>query len=59
MARSSGTILNENIVIHRITGDPTKEDLITPDWLLKKFCVLNDIDKEMKRRNSYQGKKTS
>lgn len=52
-------LLNENIVIHRITGDPTKEDLITPDWLLKKFCVLNDIDKEMKRRNSYQGKKTS
>ena len=52
-------LLDENIVIHRITGDPTKEDLITPDWLLKKFCVLNDIDKEMKKRNSYQGKKTS
>lgn len=52
-------LLNENIVIHRITGDPTKEDLITPDWLLKKFCVLNDIDKEMKKRNSFQGKKTS
>ena len=52
-------LLDEDIVIHRITGDPTKEDLITPDWLLKKFCVLNDIDKEMKRRNSYQGKKTS
>lgn len=51
-------LLDEDIVIHRITGDPTKEDLITPDWLLKKFCVLNDIDKEMKRRNSYQGKKT-
>lgn len=50
-------LLDENIVIHRITGDPTKEDLIEPDWLLKKFCVLNDIDKEMVRRNSYQGKK--
>ena len=25
--------------------------------LLKKFCVLNDIDKELKRRDSYQGKK--
>ena len=48
-------VLNEKIVIHRITGDPKKEDLITPDWLLKKFCVLNDIDKEMKKRNTYQG----
>ena len=50
-------LLNEKIVIHRITGDPTKEALIEPTWLLKKFCVLNDIDKEMVRRNSYQGKR--
>ena len=49
-------LLDEKIVIHRITGDPTKEDLIEPTWLLKKFCVLNDIDKEMVKRNSYQGK---
>lgn len=47
--------INPNIVIHRITGDPKKEDLIAPTWLLKKFCVLNDIDKEMKKRNIYQG----
>ena len=47
--------LNEKIVIHRITGDPTIEDLIAPTWLTKKFCVLNDIDKEMKKRNVYQG----
>lgn len=49
--------LNENIVIHRITGDPNVEDLIAPNWLVKKFCVLNDIDKEMVRRNVYQGDK--
>ena len=49
--------LRPEIVIHRITGDPKKEDLIEPTWLLKKFCVLNDIDKEMKKRDSYQGKK--
>ena len=49
-------LLNPKIVIHRITGDPKKEDLIAPQWLLKKFCVLNDIDKEMKKRSSYQGK---
>ena len=47
--------LDPKIVIQRITGDPTKEDLIEPEWLLKKFCVLNDIDKEMKKRDIYQG----
>lgn len=50
-------LLDPKIVIHRITGDPKKEDLIAPTWLLKKFCVLNDIDKEMVRRNTYQGAK--
>ncbi len=49
--------LNPNIVIHRITGDPNALDLIAPTWLTKKFCVLNDIDKEMVRRNVYQGDK--
>ena len=49
-------ILNPKIVIERITGDPIKEKLITPTWLLKKFCLLNDIDKEMVKRNTYQGK---
>lgn len=49
-------LLREEIVIHRITGDPKVEDLIEPNWLIKKFVVLNDIDKELKRRNTYQGK---
>ena len=49
--------LRPEIVINRITGDPNKEDLIEPNWLIKKFCVLNDIDKEMKKRNIYQGDK--
>lgn len=52
-------LLDPQIVIHRITGDPKKEDLIEPAWLLKKFCILNDIDKEMVKRNTYQGKKAN
>ena len=51
--------LNENVVIHRITGDPNVKDLIAPTWLIKKFCVLNDIDKEMVRRDVYQGDKVN
>ena len=49
--------LDPKIVIHRITGDPNVKDLIAPSWLVKKFCVLNDIDKEMVKRNIYQGDK--
>ncbi len=51
--------LRENIVVHRITGDPKVDDLVEPDWLIKKVTILNDIDKEMKRRDTYQGKKYS
>lgn len=49
-------LLSPEIVIHRITSDPDPKNLIEPTWLLKKFCLLNDIDKEMKKRNTYQGR---
>ena len=51
--------LNPKIVIHRITSDPDPKELIEPKWLIKKFCLLNDIDKKLKEKNTYQGKKTS
>ena len=47
--------LDPQICIHRITGDPVSSTLIAPLWLTKKFVVLNDIDKEMVRRNVVQG----
>lgn len=50
-------LLRPEIVINRITGDPNPDELIEPKWLIKKFGVLNEIDKEMERRNSYQGKR--
>ena len=50
-------LLRSDIVINRITGDPKVDDLIESTWLVKKFVVLNDIDKELKRRDTYQGKK--
>ena len=48
-------ILNPNIILHRLTGDGKKEDLIEPLWTLKKFVVLNEIDKLMRKENVYQG----
>lgn len=47
--------LKPNIVINRITGDPKEDDLIEPNWLIKKVSVLNDIDKCLSKRNTYQG----
>lgn len=52
-------LLNEDIVIHRITSDPDPKNLVAPNFLVKKFCLLNDIDKEMKKRDTYQGIKVS
>ncbi len=49
-------LLRDDIVVHRLTADPKIEDLIEPHWLIKKFGVLNEIDKELVRRDSYQGK---
>lgn len=49
-------VLPKNMIIQRLTGDGVKEQLITPLWTLKKVIVLNDIDKEMVRRNTWQGK---
>lgn len=48
-------VLPQETVIQRVTGDGKKEDLIGPMWSLKKFVVMNEIDKEMVRRNSCQG----
>ena len=50
-------LLRPEIVINRITGDPNPEELIEPKWLIKKFGVLNEIDKEMAKRDTYQGKR--
>ena len=47
--------LNPNIVIHRVTGDSPKDLLIAPLWTLKKFVVINEIDKLMRKENIYQG----
>lgn len=51
-------LLRDNIVIHRLTGDPNPDELVEPKWTIKKIDVLNGIDKEMKKRNTYQGVKS-
>lgn len=47
---------HEDTIIQRLTGDGDKDMLVGPMWSMKKIVVLNEIDKEMKRRNTYQGR---
>ena len=48
--------ISPEIVVHRLTGDGDRETLVAPLWSIKKIDVLNSIHKELKRRNTYQGK---
>lgn len=40
-------IIPENVVIHRLTGDGAKKDLIAPMWSADKKKVLNTINKRL------------
>ncbi len=50
-------VLPTNCIIERLTGDGMADDLIAPKWTIKKTIVMNEIDKEMVRRDTWQGKK--
>lgn len=48
-------MLRPDIVIHRLTGDSPRSLLIGPKWSLKKWEILNAIDKTLEERTIYQG----
>lgn len=50
-------LLPASMTIQRLAGNGLNEILIAPGWLTKKFIILNKIDAELERRNSYQGSK--
>lgn len=50
-------ILPPETTIHRLAGNGLKKNLIYPKWLGKKLDSLNKIDRELEKRNSYQGAK--
>ncbi|CUO37854.1 TIGR01212 family radical SAM protein [Clostridium sp. NSJ-49] len=49
-------MLPQEMVVHRLTGDAPRESLIGPMWSLKKWEVLNSIDKALEDNDIYQGK---
>ncbi|PWL52270.1 MAG: TIGR01212 family radical SAM protein [Clostridium cadaveris] len=50
------SLLPPEVVVHRITGDAPRDLLIEPQWSLKKWEVLNAIDKYLEDNDIYQGK---
>ncbi|MEN8078474.1 TIGR01212 family radical SAM protein [Clostridioides difficile] len=49
-------MIPEEMVVHRLTGDAPRQSLIGPMWSLKKWEVLNDIDKALVDNDIWQGK---
>jgi radical SAM protein (TIGR01212 family) len=47
--------LHPETLIHRLTGDGPRDQLLAPLWSLNKWEVLNAIDAEFARRGSRQG----
>ncbi|MBE6707114.1 MAG: TIGR01212 family radical SAM protein [Ruminococcaceae bacterium] len=50
-------LLPPDVVVARVTGDGMAESLVAPEWSRKKVSVINDIDKLLFERDSYQGKR--
>lgn len=44
-------LLPQETVIQRVTGDGDPRTLIAPLWTLKKFVVMNEIDKKLRSRH--------
>ena len=49
--------LPAEIVIQRLTSDPHPEELVAPDWSLKKGETLQMIRSTLEKRDSCQGRR--
>jgi radical SAM protein (TIGR01212 family) len=50
-------LLPPDMVIQRLTGDPHADELVAPEWSLRKSETLSLIQKTMAGRGSWQGKR--
>ena len=48
-------LLPPDVVIQRLTADGYRDIFLAPAWAANKLNVLNAINKELERRDSYQG----
>ncbi len=54
---SAVEIIPPEITLHRISGDAPRSTLIAPEWSYRKRTILNTIHREMRQRNTWQGKR--
>lgn len=48
-------VIPPEVIIHRLTADVSRELLIAPEWSYMKRSILNGINAELRRRDSWQG----
>ncbi len=48
-------VIPESITMHRLTGDVPRSILVAPEWSYKKRTILNEINRKLRERNTYQG----
>lgn len=49
-------LLPPQMVVQRLTADGYRDIFLAPDWAANKLDVLNSINKELAKRDSYQGR---
>jgi radical SAM protein (TIGR01212 family) len=49
--------LPSHVIIHRLTSDPARSELLAPSWALHKSDTLNRIRECLERRDTWQGKR--
>ncbi len=48
--------LPPEMIVERVCGEPNPKLAVAPDWALEKAPLLQEIDKELERRDTWQGK---
>ena len=54
---SAVELVPPSVTLHRISGDAPRSTLIAPEWSYMKRTILNTIHKEMRDRNTWQGRR--
>lgn len=49
--------LDPKIIVHRINGHSPRSLTVAPEWSINKLAIFNAVEKELEKRNSFQGRK--
>ena len=49
-------LVRPEVVIQRLAPDAPRSELVAPDWCAWKLSAVKEVERELARRNSYQGR---